>query len=64
MAAPVSVPAKTQTGSGSGAQAIVTVAQQIATGEVDAAIGGMENMDRAPYLMDGGAATAWVPPNH
>ena len=40
---------------GSGAQAIVTAAQQIATGEVDAAIaGGMENMDRAPYLMDGG----------
>src|SRR5258708_35256048 len=40
---------------GSGAQAIVTVAQQIATGEVGVAIaGGMENMDRAPYLMDGG----------
>jgi acetyl-CoA C-acetyltransferase len=40
---------------GSGAQAIVTAAQQIAVGEVVAAIaGGMENMDRAPYLMDGG----------
>ena len=40
---------------GSGAQAIVTAAQQIAAGDVDAAIaGGMENMDRAPYLMDGG----------
>jgi hypothetical protein len=38
-----------------GAQAIVTAAQQIATGEVEVAIaGGMENMDRAPYLMDGG----------
>ena len=53
---PVSVPAMTVNRvCGSGAQAIVTVAQQIATGEVDAAIaGGMENMDRAPYLMDGG----------
>src|SRR5262249_24415148 len=40
---------------GSGAQAIVTAAQQIATGEIAAAVaGGMENMDRAPYLMDGG----------
>jgi len=40
---------------GSGAQAIVTAAQQILAGEVDWAIaGGMENMDRAPYLMDGG----------
>jgi acetyl-CoA C-acetyltransferase len=37
---------------GSGAQAVVTAAQQIASGEIDAAIaGGMENMDRAPYLM-------------
>jgi len=33
----------------------VTAAQQIGAGEVQAAIaGGMENMDRAPYLMDGG----------
>ena len=53
---PVSVPAMTVNRvCGSGAQAIVTTAQQIAAGEVDAAIaGGMENMDRAPYLMDGG----------
>jgi acetyl-CoA C-acetyltransferase len=53
---PASVPAMTVNRvCGSGAQAIVTAAQQIATGEVDAAIaGGMENMDRAPYLMEGG----------
>src|SRR5215475_2236579 len=53
---PVSVPAMTLNRvCGSGAQAIVTAAQQILTGEIDAAIaGGMENMDRAPYLMDGG----------
>jgi len=53
---PVSVPALTVNRvCGSGAQAIVTAAQQIATGEIDWAVaGGMENMDRAPYLMDGG----------
>jgi acetyl-CoA C-acetyltransferase len=53
---PVSVSAMTVNRvCGSGAQAIVTAAQQIAAGEIDAAIaGGMENMDRAPYLMDGG----------
>jgi acetyl-CoA C-acetyltransferase len=53
---PVSVPALTVNRvCGSGAQAIVTAAQQIATGEIDWAIaGGMENMDRAPYLMDAG----------
>ena len=35
------------------AQAIVTAAQQIATGEIDAAVaGGTENMDRATYLLD------------
>ncbi len=53
---PVAVPAMTVNRvCGSGAQAIVTAAQQIATGEIDAAIaGGMENMDRAPYLMEGG----------
>src|SRR5882757_4397686 len=53
---PVSVPAMTVNRvCGSGAQAIVTAAQQIAAGDVDAAIaGGMENMDRAPYLIDGG----------
>jgi acetyl-CoA C-acetyltransferase len=53
---PVSVPAMTLNRvCGSGAQAVVTAAQQIMAGEIDAAIaGGMENMDRAPYLMDGG----------
>ena len=53
---PVSVPALTLNRvCGSGAQAVVTAAQQIAAGEIDAAIaGGMENMDGAPYLMDGG----------
>jgi acetyl-CoA C-acetyltransferase len=53
---PVSVPAMTVNRvCGSGAQAIVTAAQQIASGEIDVAIaGGMENMDRAPYLIDGG----------
>jgi acetyl-CoA C-acetyltransferase len=53
---PVSVPAMTVNRvCGSGAQAVVTAAQQIAAGEVSAAIaGGMENMDRAPYLMGGG----------
>lgn len=53
---PVSVPALTVNRvCGSGAQAIVSAAQEIASGDIDAAIaGGMENMDRAPYLMDGG----------
>ncbi|MDP3852417.1 acetyl-CoA C-acyltransferase [Phenylobacterium sp.] len=53
---PVSVPAMTVNRvCGSGAQAILTVAQEIANGDADAAVaGGMENMDRAPYLMDGG----------
>ena len=53
---PVSVPAMTVNRvCGSGAQAVVTAAQQIVTGEINAAIaGGMENMDRAPYLMGGG----------
>jgi acetyl-CoA C-acetyltransferase len=53
---PVSVPAMTVNRvCGSGAQAIVTAAQQINAGEIELAIaGGMENMDRAPYLMDGG----------
>jgi len=53
---PVAVPAMTVNRvCGSGAQAIVTAAQQIVAGEVTAAIaGGMENMDRAPYLMAGG----------
>jgi acetyl-CoA C-acetyltransferase len=53
---PVSVPAMTVNRvCGSGAQSIVTAAQQIASGEIDVAVaGGMENMDRAPYLVDGG----------
>src|SRR5712664_928445 len=53
---PVSVPALTVNRvCGSGAQAVVTAAQQIMSGEIDVAgAGGMENMDRAPYLMDGG----------
>ncbi len=53
---PVEVPAMTiNRVCGSGAQAIVTAAQEIRAGDTEAAIaGGMENMDRAPYLMDGG----------
>jgi len=50
---PVSVPAMTVNRvCGSGAQAIVSAAQEILLGNVDAAVaGGMENMDLAPYLM-------------
>ncbi len=53
---PVSVPAMTVNRvCGSGAQAVVTAAQEILLGHADVSIaGGMENMDRAPYLMDGG----------
>jgi len=53
---PVTTPAMTVNRvCGSGAQAILTAAQEIASGDADAAVaGGMENMDRAPYLMDGG----------
>ena len=53
---PVSVPAMTVNRvCGSGAQAVVSAAQQIGAGEVDVAVaGGMENMDRAPYLLGGG----------
>lgn len=53
---PVSVPAMTVNRvCGSGAQAIASAAQEIWLGHVDAAVaGGMENMDRAPYLVDGG----------
>ncbi len=53
---PVSVPAMTVNRvCGSGAQAIVTAAQEILAGQHDAAVaGGMENMDRAPYLLDNG----------
>lgn len=52
---PVSVPAYTVNRvCGSGAQAIVTVAQEIELGLYDAAIaGGMENMDLAPHLIGG-----------
>ncbi len=40
---------------GSGAQAIVSVAQEILLGNVDAAVaGGMESMDLAPYLVGRG----------
>ena len=53
---PVEVPAMTVNRvCGSGAQAVVTAALEIAAGVHDVAVaGGMENMDRAPYLMDGG----------
>jgi acetyl-CoA C-acetyltransferase len=53
---PVVVPALTVNRvCGSGAQAIASVAQEIWLGLGDAAVaGGMENMDRAPYLLDGG----------
>jgi acetyl-CoA C-acetyltransferase len=53
---PVSTPALTVNRvCGSGAQAIVSAAQEIASGNVQLAVaGGMENMDRAPYLLDGG----------
>jgi acetyl-CoA C-acetyltransferase len=53
---PVSVPALTVNRvCGSGAQAILSAALEIGAGDCDAAIaGGMENMDRAPYLVEGG----------
>jgi acetyl-CoA C-acetyltransferase len=53
---PVSVPAMTVNRvCGSGAQAIATAADEIRLGYADAAIaGGMENMDRAPYLLPSG----------
>lgn len=53
---PVRVPAMTVNRvCGSGAQAVVSAAQEIAAGSSQIVIaGGMENMDRAPYLMDGG----------
>lgn len=53
---PVSVPALTVNRvCGSGAQAVVTAAQEIALGLHPLAIaGGMENMDRAPYLLTRG----------
>jgi acetyl-CoA C-acetyltransferase len=53
---PVSAPALTVNRvCGSGAQAIVSSALEVMTGNVDCAVaGGMENMDMAPYLMPGG----------
>lgn len=40
---------------GSGAQAIVNAAQEVALGAADLVVaGGMENMDQAPYLLGGG----------
>src|SRR5262245_47890433 len=53
---PVQVPAMTVNRvCGSGAQAIVSAAQEILLGAVDAAAaGGMENMDAAPYLLPRG----------
>ncbi len=53
---PVEVPALTVNRvCGSGAQGIVSAALEIAAGMIDCAIaGGMENMDRAPYLLPQG----------
>jgi acetyl-CoA C-acetyltransferase len=53
---PVDVPALTVNRvCGSGAQAIASAAQEVMLGLVDSAVaGGMENMDRAPYLMGSG----------
>jgi len=53
---PVSAPAMTVNRvCGSGAQAIASAAQEIRLGEADIMIaGGMENMDRAPYLLPNG----------
>jgi acetyl-CoA C-acetyltransferase len=53
---PVDVPAMTVNRvCGSGAQAIASAAQEVMLGLVDSAVaGGMENMDRAPYLMSSG----------
>ncbi|HCL63566.1 MAG TPA: acetyl-CoA C-acyltransferase [Rhizobium sp.] len=53
---PVEVPAMTVNRvCGSGAQAIVSAAQEIWLGLADAALaGGMENMDAAPYLLSNG----------
>ncbi|SEN99341.1 acetyl-CoA C-acetyltransferase [Paracoccus alcaliphilus] len=53
---PVCVPALTVNRvCGSGAQAILSAALEIGAGDSNAAVaGGMENMDRAPYLVEGG----------
>jgi acetyl-CoA C-acetyltransferase len=49
---PVTIPALTVNRvCGSGAQAIVSAAQEISLGNINVAVaGGMENMDQAPYL--------------
>ena len=53
---PVNVPAMTVNRvCGSGAQAIASAAQEVMLGFINSAVaGGMENMDRAPYLMSSG----------
>jgi acetyl-CoA C-acetyltransferase len=53
---PVTTPALTVNRvCGSGAQAIVSAAQEISLGNINVAVaGGMENMDQAPYLVAGG----------
>jgi acetyl-CoA C-acetyltransferase len=53
---PVDIPAMTVNRvCGSGAQAIANAAQEVMLGFIDSAVaGGMENMDRAPYLMSSG----------
>jgi len=53
---PVAVPAMTVNRvCGSGAQAVVSAAQEVLLGSVDAAVaGGMENMDLAPFLVGRG----------
>jgi acetyl-CoA C-acetyltransferase len=53
---PVEVPAMTVNRvCGSGAQAVASAAQEVMLGYIDSAVaGGMENMDRAPYLMSSG----------
>ena len=53
---PVDVPAMTVNRvCGSGAQAIASAAQEVMLGFIDSAVaGGMENMDRAPYLISSG----------
>lgn len=53
---PVEVPAQTiNRVCGSGAQAIITAAQEVMLGHANCSIaGGMENMDQAPYLMSNG----------
>jgi acetyl-CoA C-acetyltransferase len=53
---PVEVPAMTVNRvCGSGAQAVASAAQEVMLGYIDSAVaGGMENMDRAPYLVSSG----------